>query len=244
MDNDFGLAYEKGFEQWADENPDIVSEFVIVRHDPAAPTVTNEMTTIAAANPDVFVSMTAGNPCLLAVEEAARTGLSESGAVMFQPQTCKDPNAYLIPAGDAGDGFVIVGGGYKSTTDAQFIDEPYVKWLNEMMAAAGLDTSVGLYGQGAGLYGWPHIETLRIANDLPGGLSPTNFLLAMRSLELVHPLALPGLSLSVNGNEDAYYFEGSEFSRYAAASQTWVQEGGIIDLNGTSPNCEWDEGGC
>ena len=45
-DNDFGKAYGIGFERWAEANPDVVSEFVQVGHDPAAATVTNEMTTM------------------------------------------------------------------------------------------------------------------------------------------------------------------------------------------------------
>ena len=32
MDNDFGLAYEMGFEAYAENNPDLVSEFLPVRH--------------------------------------------------------------------------------------------------------------------------------------------------------------------------------------------------------------------
>ena len=33
MDNDFGLVYELGFEAYAEGNPDIVSEYLPVRHD-------------------------------------------------------------------------------------------------------------------------------------------------------------------------------------------------------------------
>ena len=79
MDNDFGLAYELGFEAYAEGKLDIVVEYLPVRHDPAAPTVTNEVTTIAAFDPDVFISMTAGNPCLLATQEVEASGLLDLG---------------------------------------------------------------------------------------------------------------------------------------------------------------------
>ncbi|MCP5027305.1 MAG: ABC transporter substrate-binding protein, partial [Actinomycetia bacterium] len=244
MDNDFGLAYEVGFEDYTEGNPDVVADFNAVRHDPAAPTVTNEMTTIAADDPDVFISMTAGNPCLLAVEEAGRTGLTEGETVLFAPSVCKDPNAYMIPAGEAADGWYIVGGGAKATTDPQYADDPYISWVNETMDAAGLDTSVGLYGTGFSWYGWPNVEALRVANELPGGLTRTNFILTMRGLDLEHPLTLDGISFSSNGNDDAYFVEGSEFSRYNAEGETWAQEGAVIDLNGSSPNCVWGDDGC
>lgn len=244
MDNDFGLAYQDSFEKWAEQNPDVVSEFQAVPHDPAAPTITNEMTTLAAGEPDVFISMTAGNPCLLAVQEAANAGLTGGDTVLFAPSVCKDPNAYMIPAGDAADGWLIVGGGVKATTDPQYADDPYISWTNETMDAAGLDTSVGLYGTGFATFAWPHVEALRIAADLEGGLTRTNLLLAMRGMDVVHPLTLDGISFSVNGNEDSYYIEGSEFSLYDAANESWIQEGEAIDLNGSSANCSWSDAGC
>ena len=244
MDNDFGLAYEDGMNTYAEENPDVIADFIIVKHDPAAPTVTNEMTTIAAANPDVFISMTAGNPCLLAVEETARSGLKESGAVLFAPSVCKDPNAYMIPAGDAGDGFIIVGGGNIATTDAQYADDPYIAFLNETLTAAGLDATVGLYGTGFGNHGWPWVETLRIAAELDGGLTRTNFMLALRAFSGDNPSLLPGISFAMNGSEDAYFIEGSDISQYDAANESWIQQGDVVDLNGSSPNCQWSESGC
>lgn len=240
MDNDFGLAYEDSFQKWVDANPDVVSEFQAVPHDPAAPTVTNEMTTLAAGDPDVFISMTAGNPCLLAVQEAGNSGLTESASVLFQASVCKDPNAYMIPAGDVADGWYIVGGGIKATTDPQFAEEPFVKFTNEQLEAAGLDTAVGLYGTGFGQFGWAHVEALRIAADLPGGLTRSNFMLAQRAMDLIHPLTLEGISFAANGAEDGYFIEGSEYSVYDAADESWIQQGGAVDLNGSSPNCAWD----
>ena len=244
MDNDFGAAYEQGFEEWAEANPDVVSEFLPVPHDPAAATVTNEMTTVGAAEPDVFISMTAGNPCLLAVQEAGNTGLTDGSTVLFTPSVCKDQNAMMVPAGDAADGWLIVGGGVKSTTDPQYADDPYIKFLNDTLSEAGLDPSVGLYGSGFGQHGWPHVEALRIAAELDGGLTRSNLLIALRAMEGEHPAFLDGIQFAVNGNEDAYYIEGSEISVYDAANASWVQQGPAVDLNGSSPNCAWRDGSC
>ena len=244
MDNDFGLAYEQGMEAYAENNPDVVAEFNPIRHDPAAPTVTNEMTTIAASDPDVFISMTAGNPCLLAVQEAGNNGLNDGETVLFAPSVCKSPSEYMIPANEAGDGWMIVGGGQKINTDPQYADDPYVQWANEVMEEADLDITVGLYFTGFAFFAWQAVETLRIAADLPGGLTRSNLILASRSLDLDHPALIEGVDFAVNGAEDSYFIEGSDFSRYDAANETWVQEGGIVDLNGSSPNCAWGDGGC
>jgi len=243
MDNDFGLAYQQGMEKYADENPDVISEFLAIPFDPTAATVTNEMTTITAAEPDIAIGMMAGNPCLLMVDEAGRGGLKESGAVLFISSTCKDPNSFMIPAGDAADGWRIVGGGQKVNTDPQYEDDPYVQFANELLSEAGLDITVGLYFTGL-FYAWPFVETLRIANELPGGLNRSNVILANRSLSLNHPQLIDGVSFEINGVEDSYFVEGSDFSVFDAANETWVQEGGIVDLNGSSPNCTWTSTGC
>ncbi|WP_419840875.1 ABC transporter substrate-binding protein [Candidatus Poriferisodalis sp.] len=242
MDNDFGLSYEAGFAQWADANPDVVSEFHPIRHDPAAPTITNPMTTIRADNPDVFISMTAGAPCVQAITEAGANGLiediAERGGALFTPSVCKAVANYMAPAGDAADGWWIVGGGAKDTTDPTYEDEPFVKWLNENLAAGDLDPKNSLNGTGY-WYGYTYVEALRIAAELPGGLNRTNFMLAVRSLSIYHPLMLDGIETELNGAQDAYFVEGSDFSQFDATAQSWNIIGDVVDVNGSSSNCAW-----
>ena len=245
MDNDFGLAYEKGFEFYAEHNPDVVSEYLPVRHDPAAPTLTNEVTTIAAFDPDVFISMTAGNPCLLAVQEVEASGLLERLSAAFTPSVCKAIAAYMAPAGMAADGWWVVGGGVKDSTDPKYIEEPFIAFLNQNLEDGGLDPSISLLATGY-FFAYPWTETLRVANELPGGLTRTNVMLAARSIDIYHPLMMDGVAYELNGAADAFAVEGSDFSQFDATAQTWNQVGDIVDGNGNSPNCEWDKenGGC
>ncbi len=242
MDNDFGLAYVLGLEKYMEENPGVIEEFVQIRFDPAAPTVTNEVTTITAAEPDVVMAMMAGNPCLLTIEDAARSGLKDSGAELFMPSVCVDPS-FLVPAGEAADGWRIVGGGQKAGSDPQWADDPWVSFANQLTVDAGLDPTIGLYFTGM-FYAHAFIEILRVANELPDGLTRTNVMLATRSLSYNHPNLLEGVNFSMNGNEDAYFIEGSQFSQWDADLGSWVQIGGIVDLNGSSPNCNWSDTGC
>ena len=246
MDNDFGLAYELGFEAYAEDNPDIVAESPPVRHDPAAPTVTNEVTTIAAFDPDVFISMTAGNPCLLAIQEVEASGLLDSVSAAFTPSVCVGIAAYMTPAGMAADGWWIAGGGWKDSQDANYTDDPYMKFINETLESDGLDQTVSLYGVGFGDYGWSYNEVLRVAAELPGGLSRTNFILALRTFSGKHPKLLDGIEFGAWGASDGYFVEGSDFSQFDATNQSWVQVGDLVDANGLSPNCRWDKdnGGC
>ena len=245
MDNDFGLAYEQGFERFAEQS-DIIGEVTFVRHDPAAATLTNEITTLAAAEPDIFISMTAGNPCLLATQEAARAGITETAQAIFQPSVCKDVAAYMEPAGEAADGgWLIFGGGAKVSTDPQYADDTYISWMNSQIEAAGLDPAIGLIATGYGLFGWPAVEVLKVAAELPGGLTRTNYMIALRAFSGKHPVLFDGMSFSMNGLEDAYLVEGSDLSRFDYATQSWIIEGGIIDLDAQSPLCAWVAGeGC
>ena len=49
----------------------------------------------------------------------------------------------------------------------------------------------------------------------------------------------------MNGSEDAYLVEGSDLSQFDYDNQSWVIEGGVIDLDGKSANCAWVAGeGC
>ncbi|MGH1489108.1 MAG: ABC transporter substrate-binding protein [Acidimicrobiales bacterium] len=242
MDNDFGLAYESGFENWIASNPGVVSEFVPVRHDPAAPELSGPVATAAAANPDVFISMTAGNPCLLAIQSAANQGIGES-VVKFTPSVCAQVNAFVGPAGDAADGWRIVNGGQKASNDPAYANEAFIAFMNQQLAAAGYDPDIALYGTGFGLFAWTYVEALRIADQLDGGLTRSNLVLAMRSLNLVHPMLADGIRLTTFGLDDSYPIEGSEYATFNAVSQTWVVES-VADLNGETPNCSWGASGC
>ena len=245
MDNDFGLAYEMGFEAYAEQNPDVVEEYLPVRHDPAAPTLTNEVTTIAAFDPDVFISMTAGNPCLLAIQEVEASGLYDRLSAAFTPSVCKGIAAYLAPAGMAADGYWIVGGGAKDTTDSGKMDEPFIAFARDLISDAGEDAGISLTGEGV-FRGYAFTEAFRIADALPGGMSRTNLMLALRNFKIYNPCVMDGIQTELNGNADAYYIEGSDFSQFDAEQQTWNQIGDVVDANGGTPNCRWDKanGGC
>ena len=243
-DNDFGQVYADAFKTWAAANSDIVSEVNFVTHDPGLLTVAEQMTDLAEANPQVFLSMTAGEPCLSAVREAERVGLTVSALAMFTPSVCKAPESYMAPAGQAADGFLVVGAGFKSTIDPLYSEETFVSFVNEQLQAAGLDPAQNLVGVGFAQYGWAHVELLRVAAALPGGLSRSNVVLAMRGLDLEHPMLLEGVRFVSEGLRDPYFIEGAEYSRYDAAVGGWFQTGPAVDVNGLSPACRWIGSAC
>lgn len=242
-DNDFGLAYEKGFLNFA-AGSDIIGDVEVVRHDVAAATLTNEITTLAASNPNVFIAMTAGAPCTMAFQEAARSGIVESADAVWAPSVCASAS-FLGPAEDAADGWLAFGGGWKDPADDALVEsDVFLSWIKGEIGAAGLDTEVSLLSTGVGEFGWPMIQTLQIAAELDGGLTRTNFMLALRSLSMTHPFLLDGITFSNNGAEDAYLVEGTQINVWDSAAQSSKQVGGVVDLNGSSGTCSWSEDGC
>jgi len=151
----------------------------------------------------------------------------------------------MAPAGMAADGWWVVGGGVKDSTDPKYIEEPFIAFLNANLEAAGLDPSISLLATGY-FFAVPWTESLRVADALPGGMSRTNLMLAARSIDIYHPLMMDGVAYELNGAADAFAIEGSDFSQFDATAQTWNQVGDIVDGNGNSPNCAWDKenGGC
>jgi branched-chain amino acid transport system substrate-binding protein len=240
MNNDFGKSYLDGLKAYlaqSNHGMKLVSE----TFEPSAPTIKNEMTTLAAKNPDVFIMMATGTPCSQAITEAAEDGLAASAKELWQPSVCKPLSLVGRSAvGDASNGWLIVGGGQVDLNDPQFAADPAIVWARKVLTDHGLDPKSSS-NLGAGFYlGWPFIETIRIAAQLDGGLNRTNFLLAMRSLDLESPFLLKGIKITTDGDKDAYPIEGSEFARFDSAKQSWIQIGDVIELSGKSSLCEWD----
>lgn len=244
MASGFPRAYEQGMERYAAAHPEVVSEFVSVRHEPSDPSLAEEMAVVGGEQPDVFIAMTAGNPCLAAVEGAFDAGLGGPDTVRFMPSVCEDRNSFMIPAGDAAEGWMIATGAMKSTTDPAYAGDPWVSFVNETLAAARLDQSQRFYGIEVSHHGWPLVEILRIAAELDGGLTRSNFITAARHFTGVHPGVFDGIAYEMDGNNDAFYLEGSQFARYDVATAWWIPEGDLIDLNGQTPKCSWGRSGC
>lgn len=245
MDYEFGLVYEKSFRGFAESNPEVVSEFVVQRHLPAAPTLAEEVATLAASEPDVFISMTAGNGCLQAIEEVADSGLKDELSAAFTPSICRTPTSWIAPAGDDGHGWLIVGGGVKDITDSARIgSDAFVDFVIERHEADNSDPAISMFGDGF-MLAYPYVEALRIGAELPGGLSRTNFILAVRAIDMHHPMLLDGILFAMNGDEDAFPIEGSDVSRYDSSAHSWLVSS-VVDINRGTPGCAWDrdDGGC
>jgi hypothetical protein len=161
------------------------------------------------------------------------------------PQTC--PGASFIGKeklggdGSAGDGWWLLSNGVKDTKDPNFANDSYVKWLKEAMGAKGINPDTSINFGGGINYAFPVIQALRIAGELDGGLTRTNFILALRSMDMTPPMLIKGIRLHMDGMKDAYIVEAGQFMKWNAAKQTYEFQGSLINLDGKSKLCAWDQ---
>jgi hypothetical protein len=117
----------------------------------------------------------------------------------------------------------------------------FIKYGRDLLTKAGIDyKSSGSSGSGY-LFSFAADQALRIAASMDGGLNRSNIIVALRAMEVTHPLFLDGIKFNMNGNKDAYLVEGSDIAKYNAGTQGWDQQGDIIVLSGKSSNCVWDQ---
>ena len=248
VNNDFGKVYDQTFKTYIQESDKLRGnvDYVFETVEAQAPTVKDPMTTLASQNPDIFIAMLAATPCTQVVTEAAENGMKESVKYLFQPQTCSGTSFVSKEKvggdGSASDGWWIVSPGFKDFKDPSQLNDPFVKWARELLQSKGINPDqTSKLGDGLGGYGWVMAQTLMIAGQLDGGLTRTNLVLAHRSLDMTSPYQVPGIKIHLNGNKDGYLNEGSQLQKFDAAQQLWVSEGAIIDLDGKSKNCRFDQ---
>jgi branched-chain amino acid transport system substrate-binding protein len=243
--NDFGKSYDVGFKAYVAQsaNKDKIN-YVTETAEPTAPTVTDPMTTLAAKKPEVFIAMVFSSFCTQALTAAAQNGLRDNAKYLFQPSVCPGTTYAKKEAvggdGAASNGWWQVNAGTKELNDPSQLNDPYISFVRGLLTAHGIDPkSSSTLGSGIG-FSWAWSQALIIAGQLDGGLTRSNLVLAVHSINMTNPYLLPGIQMASDGNKKAFFIEGGAFQKWDVAKQTWVIQGNIIDLSGKSKNCAWD----
>jgi branched-chain amino acid transport system substrate-binding protein len=244
--SDFGAAYEGSFKAVlaASPNKDKI-EWYTERLDINSPTIIDAMTNLGAKKPNVFITMTGAGHCPQIINYVAQNNLDASLKVKFMSSVCKS-SAYVGKDKVGGDGsqsngWLIVGGGQKDIVAGAAAGDGFSTWAVKFLSDNGLDAKLSS-NLGNGFYhAWVMSQSLAVAGQLPGGLTRSNFITALRAFDGTSPVHLTGIKINMNGNKDAYLLEGSDLSKYDAAKQTWVVQGEIIELSGKTANCAWDQ---
>jgi branched-chain amino acid transport system substrate-binding protein len=227
MDNEFGKTYKEGMEKCAaDGKIDLVKQ---VSHDPAAPDVTSQTTTLAASGADVIVLGTTGAACSQSMAALARAKQTK-----ILSYTCQSIPAYFKPVDPAGANVLVATSG-KDSSDTE---DPDVQKANKILQAKGLDPQKGSYFTGI-IFGHTVEQTFRAASAMEGGLNRVNLMKAVWASNTTNPLGLEGSTYKTNGIEDAYLVEAARFAKYvppAAKGGTGKYEfvGDLINSEGTT----------
>lgn len=243
MNNDFGLAYRDGLQEFAETEPRI--EIVDAQlHDPAAPNVVNEMTTLAGTDADVVVAMTTAVYCTQAFEEVAQAAWDPK--LKLFSNTCAGIESFFEPAGDAGVGWRHTSHSI-DLSDAALQDLPLVQEYRAILEAEDLDPGISQYGNGF-FYAQLHTETLQQAALLPGGVTRTNAMIAARSMDFQNGMNIEGIRSVTDGVNDAYPTEAAVIKQYeleagaTVGSHAIVTE--VVSVEGMSGLCHYVNNVC
>jgi branched-chain amino acid transport system substrate-binding protein len=223
MDNDFGLAYEEAVEGC---DIDVVQS---VRHDPAAPDVTGQITTLAATDADAVLLGTTGAPCPQAMAAIAQ---SSWDPMVMLSNTCQGIATYFAPIDPAGEGVIVAA----TAKEAGELDDPDVQEAREALEASGLDPDQGSFYTGV-IFAHTVEAVLRQASSMEGGLNRVNLMRTVWNADFVNPLGLEGGTYRTDGTNDSYLVEAAQFVRYVPPGPgeelgQYEPIGDLVDLEG------------
>ena len=222
-DNDFGKAYDFWFKKFiAGTNIKIVDS---QKHDPAAPNVTNQMTTLGNSKAEVAIAMTTTTFCTGFLK-----GIGDNPnwkpAVKLMSGTCRS-SLFIGPAGPGATDSLYAAAG-KDLGDPALATDPDVIKTRQLAVKYGI--AEGLLAVSLIPTGWLYGEILRDvlvrADGKPGGLTRPNVLLAARETNLKPGLILPGVQLKLAGKDDAYLIESARFDKWNGT--TFEKAGEIV----------------
>jgi branched-chain amino acid transport system substrate-binding protein len=240
MNNDFGTTYLNTLkESEACSSIEIVSEQL---HDPAAPDITNEMTTLVGTGADVLISGTTGAFC---PQVAASLAASEWRPTFYNSYTCNNLSSFYAPVADQiavlGDSAPILANSNKVCGDPAYADDPAILLTEQVLNDFGDGTTCadGSFSTGV-LYG-QFVETIvRSAAAMEGGLNRVNLMAAMWNADTTNDNLLGG-TLKLDGVNDAYWTEAAQLQIIVAGddgSLSFSGTGEVADFEGQSGSYE------
>jgi branched-chain amino acid transport system substrate-binding protein len=233
FNSDFGQSYHKGFAfATKGTNIEVVDQET---HEPTAPNLDNQFTTLAASGAEVLLIETSGSFCTQAMANVQKQ--TSWHPLVIMSLTCGSLNQFFKPLIDQGltgeDTYLLRTG--KDVNDAALQTDPAVVDYKTTLTAQGLDPNLTTYA--SGWYGaWYMVDVLKNAATYEGGLDRGNIILAARNIHATMPLTIDGLTTITDGMKDAYLTEGGQMVQYKVtdpkALGTFQSAGDVINLEG------------
>jgi branched-chain amino acid transport system substrate-binding protein len=239
FNNDFGNGYVKYFgDAIKGSGIQVVEQ---QSHEPTAPDLTNQLTTIAASGAQAVLLETSGAFCVQAM-----AGLEKNTSfkpIVIMSSTCGSLGQFfkpLIGQGLSGAGTNIIHY-VKDPNDSAFKNDEAVKLFKQIAGQQGLDTTQSTYFTGW-VFAWYLVNILKTAATYQGGLDRGNIALAARFIDAKNPMIMDGIVQQTNGDKDAYLIEGGQMAEYTVPTAgqlgTFKAVGNLPDNNGKMVNFE------
>jgi branched-chain amino acid transport system substrate-binding protein len=208
MDNEFGEAYEDWLRPYLEDTN--IELTTIEKHDPTAPDIRNQMTTLAATDADVAIAMTTSGYCTQFMKSFEGSDWQPTRLVSG---TCKTGILFQGAGGGATGSLILAAS--KEITDGSYDADPEASKIREGLAkyAPGAPANVSLVAIGW-LYGELLRDVLLRADDLDGGLTRPNVLLAARATDYPPSLLYDGIRLHMDGLDDTYLLEAGRIEKW------------------------------
>jgi branched-chain amino acid transport system substrate-binding protein len=223
--NAFGKSYQAQFaKEIAGTNIKIVASKL---HDGTS-NLTNEVTALNAAGPEVILGETTSTFCTNLIKLSREGGFE--GPIILSA-TCASVTQFFAPAGDAAKNvFVLLTS--KDVGDPTMATDPAVKDYTAVIKkyAPSLDPTVSNVGTGyVGAYFV--VDALKRAAKFSTGLTRANFMNAVWSINLTNPLAIGG-TVKLDPASDGYTAEWAEMVQFDPAKKTLTSTGDTFDFEG------------
>ena len=224
MDNEFGESYEDWLRHYLEDTN--IELTTIEKHDPTAPDIRNQMTTLAATDADVAIAMTTSGYCTQFMKSFEGSDWQPTRLVSG---TCKTGILFQGAGGGATGSLILAAS--KEITDGSYDADPEASKIREGLAkyAPGAPANVSLVAIGW-LYGELLRDVLLRADDLDGGLTRPNVLVAARATDYPPSLLYDGIRLHMDGLDDTYLLEAGRIEKWNGTTFEKVTD--IYDYEG------------
>jgi branched-chain amino acid transport system substrate-binding protein len=228
MDNDFGDDYARGIE--ACEERGVIKIEAAQRHAPTAPSITNQLTTMASSDADIALLATTSAFCPQAL---SGVDASSWAPTVYLSTTCARVNATFAPIAPVGAG-TLVALDRKDSADPQYADDPAVQEAASQLEKAGAATNGRPMD---GLLMGKYLEyVLRSASEMEGGLTRTNVLKMMWKSDFTDDLSVEGITFKTDGESDPLIYDSARIGEYqppagGAEVGTFEFEGEVLTVS-------------
>jgi ABC-type branched-subunit amino acid transport system substrate-binding protein len=226
FNNDFGKTYQAALNELLPAaGLEVVADVV---HEPTSD-LSNEVTQLLAAGPDIIIGGTTSTFCTSLMTLARQGGFT---GPIINSYTCQAIEQFMVPAGEAAANVHTLVQ-LKDPADPAYADDPDVQQYLADVAefGAGVDPAIGNVATGYNA-AFLITDALTRAAEMEGGLTRANLMNAFWSLNTDQPLTVGGVA-KVDGITDAYVAEYGIMAEYDPAATGYkVADGVEIDVEG------------